>query len=127
MSEIFGFDELYKILSEAENKIDNKSTELLVNTATECVAETQSRTPVKSGGLKRSWTKTDVQGTGIDKSIETGSNIEYAVDVEDGHATKNGGFVKGHYMLKDSFTLVSKKFEKECDELLKDAFGELVL
>lgn len=124
MSNDFGYDELLKKLNQIPNDFDIAATKLLNEMANELVAETQLRTPVKSGTLKRSWNSTGVQSSGNNKEVEVGSNVEYVESVEYGHRLKNGGFVKGRFMFKDALTKTSKVFYKRANDLMKEVVND---
>lgn len=119
MADIEGLDEFLNVLSDLEHKTDTAVNEALDETATEVIAETQSRTLVKTGNLRRSWTHSEVETNGNNKTIELGSSLDYAQPVEEGH--KQGStFIQGRFMLKDSMDLYSNgKFQDKLDKKLK--------
>lgn len=119
----YGFDEILKALEQCEAEFDKASDNLLKDTAKTMKAETKSRTAIKNNVLRPSWDYGDIEGTGLDKSIEFGSNIEYGLLYEEGHKTKNGGFVTGRFPVRDSFTIVEKDFKKNCNDLIKQVMG----
>ena len=99
--------------------INNAIYETLDETATIVVADTKVTTPVKTGNLKRSWTHGEVKTNGTNKSIEIGSNLNYAQPVEEGH--KQGStFVQGKFMLKKSILKNEDKLEKTLDRKLNE-------
>lgn len=126
MSDTFGFDELENEMKNVINNLDKVLEEILEDTATECIAEAQSRSPVLSGALRRSWTHDEVKANGNEKSIQLGSAIEYAQYVEEGYKRGNT-YVKGRYMLKDSITIAEKEFKDNVEEAIEKVMGGLKL
>ena len=99
--------------------INNAIDEALDETATIVVADTKVITPVKTGNLKRSWTHGEVKTNGTNKSIEIGSNLNYAKPVEEGH--KQGStFVQGKFMLKKSISKNEDKLQEILDRKLNE-------
>ena len=70
----FGFDEFINSLGKLKDDFDKRSTSLLEETANLAVIETQLRTPVDTGTLRRSIARSQV----LDYSVEVGTSIEYA-------------------------------------------------
>lgn len=119
MDDIDGLDDFLNMLGEIGQRTSLAIGEALEETATEIIAETQSRTPVKTGNLRRSWTHGVVTGD-KEKIIELGSSLDYAQSVEEGHK-QGAGFVQGKFMLKDSIDLYSNgKFQEKLDKKLKN-------
>lgn len=127
------FEELFNDIDNFEKDMDKATTEIIEEVSTECVAETQGRTPVKTGNLRRSWTRSSVYKINGSKSVEIGSSLEYAKAVEEGHKQEVGRYVpaigkklvneyvEGKHMLRDSFTLA----EQSLDNKLNDLFERL--
>lgn len=122
MSDITGFDELEEVLAEMAYKLDEGISQVLEDAATEIIGETQSRTPVKTGNLRRSWTHGEVEGSGTIKSIKLGSALEYAQAVEEGYK-KGSGFIEGKHMLKDSITIGQKELNEKVNDMVGKLFG----
>lgn len=122
MSDVSGFNELERAIENMINQLDEGITQVLEETATECIAETQSRTPVKSGDLRRSWTHSEVKTNGTEKYIELGSAIQYAQPVEEGHR-QGSGFVEGRHMLKDSITIAERELKGKINNVVSTALG----
>ena len=99
--------------------INNAIDETLDETATIVVADTKFTTPVKTGSLKRSWTHGEVKANGTNKSIEIGSNLNYAQPVEEGHRQGNT-FVQGRFMLKKSILKNEDNIKKTLDRKLSE-------
>ena len=122
MSDVSGFDELERAIENMMNELDEGITQVLEETATECIAEAQSRTPVKTGDLRRSWTHGEVKTSGTEKYVELGSAIPYAQLIEDGHRQGNG-FVEGRHMLKDSITIAERELKTKINNVVSTALG----
>jgi hypothetical protein len=89
-SSTFGFQEFINKINEQKILMGNAIDETLEEAATECVAETQSRTPVKSGNLRRAWTHGQVQVEGNTHYIDITNPLEYASAIENGHVQEVG-------------------------------------
>lgn len=122
MSDISGFDELEMAIGQMTEELKTETTRALEETATECVGEIQSRTPVKTGNLRRSWTHGDVKTSGNTQSIELGSSLEYAEPVEEGYRRGNT-FVEGKHMMKDSISIAEKEFQSKIDNIVSRVLG----
>lgn len=122
------------IVSNAEKVIENfkKMTKIaeqegiaFVNDSmNKIVATAKPLTPVKSGDLRRGYrvNKARIVGSRIVGSI---SNQEkYFKYVEDGHRTRNGGFVKGRFMLTRATNLahmsyIPRRFKQMAIKIVK--------
>lgn len=122
MSDISGFDELEMAIRLMTEELNIETTKALEETATECVGEIISRTPVKTGNLRRSWTHGDVETSGKEKSIQLGSALEYAEPVEEGYRRGNT-FVEGKHMMKDSISIAEKEFQSKIDNIVSRVLG----
>lgn len=114
-AEIFGFDEVLKGLEKFDN-IDKQTDNILVDTATACIAETQARTPVDTGTLRRGFQATEIEKTEDGKKIEVFNDIEYFIPVEEGHK-QGSGFVEGRHMLHDGYTIGRDKMVKMLNDM----------
>lgn len=123
MADTFGFNELEQSINDMINNFDEKISNKLSQIGDEVVADTQLNTPVLSGNLRRSWTRSEVEKVGNIYKVEVGTNIDYAEPVEYGHKVGKSGFVKGQFMLTNA---VEKK-KRNIDEDLKDLIEELKL
>ena len=80
-------------------------------------------TPVRTGKTRDSWSYEIVKAPGkvsifwINSNIQDGSNI--AVILDYGHATKNGGYVKGRHFISPAIQPV---FDKIADSAWKEVF-----
>lgn len=127
MADTFGFDEFEEKLNKIINEAPEAIEKFLENIADEVVGETQLNTPVVTGNLCRSWGRSDVKREGNNFSVEVGSNLEYAPYVEYGHKTKNGGFVKGRFILTSEVEYMKKNFDKTLKGYVEDITKELEL
>ena len=65
-------------------------------------------TPVDTGNLRRNWNLDGPFVSGAMISIQLYNNVEYASFIENGHRTRGGGgWVEGHFMLRDSIEAIS--------------------
>ena len=132
MSNTFGFQDFIKKINATQQQISSAIDETLEEAATECVAETQARTPVKTGALKRSWNHSEVKVEGKKHTIEIGSPLEYAPFVENGHKQEKGRYVGaigkklvkeyvlGKHMLQDSLTIAKAGLGEKLKQKLGD-------
>lgn len=80
-------------------------------------------TPVRTGKTRDSWSYEIVKAPGkvsifwTNNNIQDGSNI--AVILDYGHATKNGGYVKGRHFISPAIQPV---FDKIADSAWKEVF-----
>lgn len=127
MADTFGFEEFEEALHKLIEEVPETIEKFMANVADETVAETKLNTPVVTGNLRRSWGRSDVKREGNDFSVEVGSNLEYAPYVEYGHKTKNGGFVKGKFILTSEVEYMKKNFDKTLERYVEDITKELEL
>lgn len=129
----FGFQDFINKINEQKNRMSRAIDETLEEAATECVAETQSRTPVKTGNLRRAWTHGKVQVDGNIHYVDITNPLEYAAAIENGHKQQVGryvpaigkrlkvAFVPGRHMLKDSLIIaranLPAKLQRKIGEL----------
>ena len=119
MADIDGLDEFLNYLNRVASNVDNIIDESLEETSITVTADTKLNTPVTTGALKRSWTHGEVKTNGTNKSIEIGSNLNYAQPVEEGH--KQGStFVQGKFMLKKSILKNEDNLQKTLDRKLSE-------
>ena len=103
------------------NAVKKACIDTLEDSATIAVAETQLRTPVKTGNLRRSMTHSDVNE--LNMSVDIGSSISYAKFVEEGHTQKAGKHIDGRWMIRDGITVADNEMPKILRKKLKGAFG----
>lgn len=122
MSDVSGFIELERAITQMTQEMKTETKRALEETATEIIAEAQSRTPVLSGDLRRSWTHDEVKTSGNTQSVELGTAIIYSEPVEEG-SRRGNSFVEGKHMLKDSVTIGAREFEAKIDNIVSMVFG----
>ena len=103
------------------NAIKKVCIDTLEDSVTIAVAETQLRTPVKTGNLRRSITHSDVNT--LDMSVDIGSSLSYAKFVEEGHTSKAGKHVDGRWMIRDGITVANNEMPKILRNKLQEKFG----
>ena len=129
---MFSFEEMQKEMVKKFEEINNIIQEEIEEKATMCVTEAQSRTPVKSGDLRRSMTHGEVKKIfGIYK-VEVGSALEYAQAVEEGHKQEVGryvpaigkklkqSFVQGRHMIGDSIEIYQRELNNSIRNRIKN-------
>lgn len=103
-------------------KLQEEMTDLASNTL---LAHVKKRTPVgvylnKQGGtLRRNWKKGNKKKTSKGYSIEVYNETPYARHVNYGHKTRNGGYVKGQFMLEKAVRSTRKVIDKEYLSLIQ--------
>lgn len=103
------------------NAIKKACIDTLEESATIAVAETQLRTPVKTGALRRSMTHDDVNE--LNMSVNIGSALSYAKFVEEGYTHKAGKHIDGRWMIHDGITVADNKMPEILRKKLKERFG----
>lgn len=116
MVETYGFDEFINKLDKLEAGFEKGAVKVLEETGDLAVAETQLRTPVDTGTLRRSMARSDVE----DYSVSVGSAIHYARYIEEGTR-----FINPFLMLRDGSTVARVKFESQSKKLFEDITKEL--
>lgn len=117
--EVRGLDEytekMFKRLTEEYPK---EAEKLLKQQVGKCKAEALSRTPKgPTGKLKRSWK----HKFKIKKGHQFGvimNNAPHAHLIENGHVTKNGGWVEGKHMLENTMTHQQPSIDKAIDNFV---------
>lgn len=127
MVDTFGFDEFEQNINDMLNNFDKKVIDKLGQIGDEVVADTQLNTPVLTGNLRRSWTRSDVEKEYTVYKVEVGTNIDYAEAVEYGHKVGKSGFVKGQFILTNAVEKKKKNINKDLEELINDITEELKL
>ena len=102
------------------NAIKKACIDTLEDSATIAVAETQLRTPVKTGALRRSMTHSDVNE--LNMSVDIGSALSYAKFVEEGYTHKAGKHIYGRCMIHDGITIADNEMARILRKKLKGAF-----
>lgn len=124
-------DSIFDFLKQAEQEF-NKINEIILNEmdekSTMCVAEMQARSPVKSGNLRRSMGKDEIEKENSTYSIQVGSHLnqaEYAPIIEDGGVTSKGNMRIGYHMISDSIDIYQKELEESIqDRLEREVFNK---
>lgn len=126
------FEDLLKEIEKKSNQINDIIEEEMEEKATMCVAEIQSRTPVKSGNLRRSMTHGKVELISKVYRVRIGSALPYAQAVEEGHFQEVGryvpaigkklrrSFVPGKHMIGDSIEIYQNELQKSIQHRLKN-------
>jgi hypothetical protein len=116
------WDNLINEVDDIKKNLDNKLIDILEESATECIAETKSRTGVITGNLRRSWTHDDVEvDSNNNISVELGSSLSYAEPYEEGH--KQGRYyIEGKHVLRDSLTITEYEMNEKVDKAVDEAF-----
>ncbi|WP_428817215.1 HK97 gp10 family phage protein [Clostridium butyricum] len=135
MSNTFGFEEFIKKIQETHKRVVDVIDETLLESATECVGEIQSRTGVKTGNLRRSATSGKIKVTGSKHSIKVGYDTDrapYAGAYENGHKQTPGryvpaigkklkkSYVPGKHVVRDSLILVRYGMDEKLKTKLRN-------
>lgn len=135
MSNTFGFEEFIKKIQETHKRVVDVIDETLLESATECVGEIQSRTGVKTGNLRRSATSGEIKVTGSKHSIKIGYDTDrapYAGAYENGHKQTPGryvpaigkklkkSYVPGKHVVRDSVILVRYGMDEKLKTKLRN-------
>jgi len=120
---------------EMQNKLQQTKDiiiEEMEEKSTMCVAEIQSRTPVKSGNLRRSMTHKKIEIISKMYKIRIGSSLPYAQAVEEGHFQEVGryvpaigkklvkSFVPGQHMIGNSIEIYQRELQKSIQDRVKN-------
>jgi hypothetical protein len=120
VADTFGFEDLEEAINDMINNFDEKVSNKLGQIADEVVADTQLATPVDTGNLRRSWTRSDVEKSGTTYKVEVGTNIDYAEPVEFGHRVGTSGFVRGQFMLTKAVEKKKSNINKDLEDLARE-------
>lgn len=117
------FKKLYDSFANISSGLHNWLINFLKKEAMRALRETKLRTPVDTGYLEREWQISDVEIVGDVFMIYLLNPVEYAMYVEFGHRTPNGGWVEGYHMAEVSIAHVQDsmpdRFEREFSNWLK--------
>ncbi len=125
------FEDVAKEMQNKLQKTKDIILEEMEEKATTCVGEIQSRTPVKSGDLRRSMTHGKLELFNKVYKIKLGSALPYAKPVEEGHYQEVGryvpaigkklvkSFVQGRHMIGDSIAIYQVELQKSIKSRLK--------
>ncbi|WP_154826747.1 HK97 gp10 family phage protein [Clostridium butyricum] len=135
MSNTFGFEEFIKKIQETHKRVVDVIDETLLESATECVGEIQSRTGVKTGNLRRSATSGEIRVTGSKHSVKVGYDTDrapYAGAYENGHKQTPGryvpaigkklkkSYVPGKHIVRDSLTIAMYGMDEKLKTKLRN-------
>lgn len=112
--EILGFANMLKTMNKASKGFDEAAQGFLNRVGTKFLKSVKLKTPVDTGYLRRSWNME--QGH---YRVTIGTNVKYALPVEEGHRTRSGGFVEGKHMLKTTIEEFETEIEEEFDNMIK--------
>ncbi len=126
MADTFGFDGFEESINDMISSFDEKISNKLGQIGDEVIADTQLNTPVLTGNLRRSWTRSEVEKTGTTYRVECGTNVDYAEAVEFGHKV-GSGFVRGQFMLTNAVEKKKRNINSDMEELINDITEELRL
>ncbi|WP_129599517.1 HK97 gp10 family phage protein [Anaerophilus nitritogenes] len=119
---MMSFDDMNRRLTEIENryKEDVKDTVQEVG----YMIETQAKynTPEMTGELRRSITTDNVEQNENVTMVTGGTTKKYAEAVENGHRTKNGGFVQGQFYMDTAIEQVKPQAERMLNEMFVNLF-----
>ena len=122
--ELSGFDELEKMLVEAEKRQRGAVNTFLNVEAEELLGAARDKTPVDTGALR-------LRGQPNSGMVEVGNAADYAAHVEYGHRIVRmvggkkeytGKVKKGVHMLKTSVNERRENFRENAKEILKEMF-----
>ena len=125
--ELSGFDELEKMLAEAEKRQRGAVNTFLKVEAEELLGAARDKTPVDTGALRLNW----MRGQPLGGTVEVGNAADYAAHVEYGHRIirmvggkkeYTGKVKKGVHMLKTSVNERRENFRENAKEILKEMF-----
>lgn len=124
-----GFDvrELEKFrdnLVEFENKLDVFISDCAKELTARLLREVIKRTPVKTGTLRRSWQVGEININGDVYTVSVINQTEYAMYVEYGHRTRNGGWSSGRFMLTISAEEIQRKSPQIIEKFIAQKLGE---
>lgn len=147
--DVFGFDELEKVMKRCEKNYPNQADAFLMAEGQAVNKKTKSLTPVRTKKLRNSWRlkKVKLYKSGKVRVVRVQSTAPHAHLIELGHEVvrggrtrergrklnrvqrsargiKSGGYVQGKFMLEKSMSEAQTKFksgaEKLLDKLTKD-------
>lgn len=113
------------IFDKYKKEIDKGARLLLMDEADRVIGQAKKLTPVKTGTLRGSFFRTEVEVQGSTYSIEVVNNLDYAVPIEYGHRVrgKSGRWMKGYYMLEQALQLVLVGFSERLKNVITKLRG----
>ena len=130
------FEDFAKKMAKNFEKINNIILEEMEEKATMCVVEAQSRTPVKSGDLRRSITHGQAEKRFKIYKVKIGSSLPYAQAIEEGHKQEVGryvpaigkrlvkSFIPGRHMIGDSVEIYQRELQESIKKRIKNEVGK---
>ena len=114
-----GTEELNAKLKKIVQNFPREKNLFLMQTAENLMARAKKFSPVDTGKLRGSWSRSEPQGD----SVEVFNNTEYAAHVEFGHRTRGGGgFVPGQHFLRDAVDESRENFVRDANNILARLF-----
>ncbi|AHM56407.1 hypothetical protein EAL2_c11090 [Peptoclostridium acidaminophilum DSM 3953] len=131
---IDGLDEFEKsLLRTVKKKAPKELEKELQRVGEKLLARAKERTPIgerqtkKSKKLINKWKLGKVKRRGDEFYIELKNVAHHAHLIENGHMTKNGGFVEGIHMLEISAKELEEELPKHLRGMLDRIMGEMLL
>lgn len=131
---IDGLDEFEnQLLKAVKKKAPHELEKEIQRIGEKLMAKTKERTPVgkkkktASKRLKNKWKLGKVKRRGDEFYIELKNAAHHAHLIENGHMTKNGGFVEGIHMLEISAKELEEELPKHLRGMLDRIMGEMLL
>lgn len=112
---INGLNEMEQDLLRIAMQMPKEEERILKTLAYRFERKVKLRTPLDTGNLRGKWKVGSIKRTINGTSITVDNNTEYALMVEEGHRTQNGGFVPGQHFTKISL----EQNKKELPTFLK--------
>lgn len=107
------FNELIADLKKGLDEFEDNKLKCMQDIGNSLMTKTQKLTPVNTGNLKKSYT------VATDKDeVVLNNEAKYFDCVNDGHATRGGGFVTGKHMAEKGLSQMPVVIAKEVNELL---------
>ena len=141
--DLFGFDELEKAFNRTIKRYPNEADALLMAQGQAVTKSTKSKTPVKTGKLRRSWRlkKVKVYKSGTVRVVRIQSSAPHAHLIEYGHKVyttggrkgkvgrynavqrsvrgiKSHGNVQGVHMLEESVKEAQQRFDRDAQKMI---------
>lgn len=113
--EILGLTNMIKFMDNVNKNFENEGNKLLKRVGTKFLKKVKLKTPVDTGHLRRSWNMEENYFR-----ISIGTNVKYAIYLENGHRTRNGGYVEGRYMIKTTVEDIEKDLDEEFEILVEN-------
>lgn len=107
-------DALLKELKSGLHQLESNKKKALDNVGKEFIKDIKALTPVDTGNLRNSYRLS------VDKDeVEVTTDVEYAPFIDNGHSTRDGGYVEGKYMFDKALNEAKKNLDKEVDNMFR--------